>query len=92
MSQAACSNNSTDVLLNQSQTDIKIDPHHKVRVQMLVKNQYGEILQECKKNFSPSYFRRGIKKWFWNHGMSGFEIKPDGRPNYVTAVGVFHTY
>jgi len=91
MSQVACSNHSTNVLINQPQKGLKIDPNYKVRTTFFVKNQYGEILHECKKNFSPSYYLRGIRKWFFNHGVSVFEIEPEGRPNYVIAVGIYET-
>ena len=93
MSQSACSNNSTNVLINQPQTAIKIDPNTKVRAHLLVKNQYGEILHACKKNFSPSYYRRGIRKWFFDHGIvkdADIDIEPTGQ-NFVVAVGIYQT-
>lgn len=91
MSQAACSNNSTGVLPNQSPDVLKIDHSYKIRVQLIVKNQYGEILHERIRYFGQSYFKRGIRKWFFDHGVSEFKIRPDVRPNHVIAAGIYST-
>lgn len=74
-------------------TNLNIDSHYKVRVTFFVVNQFGETLKECKKQFSPSYYKRGIKKWFFNHGIvkqEEIEIKPAGQ-NAVIAVATYAT-
>jgi len=93
VNEISCSNHSTNVLINQPQKDLKIDPNYKVRAHLLVKNQYGEILHACKKNFSSSYYRKGIRKWFFDHGIvkdADIEIEPTGH-NFVIAVGIYET-
>jgi len=79
------SNNSTDVLIKQGG---KIDPHHKIDVTFFIKNQYGEIIEERKCRLSPSYYKRGIKRWFGRYGIKKFEIRLHPQ-NHVIAIGFY---
>lgn len=82
------SNNSTDVLRKQGW---KIDPHHKIDVTFFIKNHFGEIIEERRCRLSPSYYKRGLKRWFLNYGIKEFKVRLEPRQNHVVAIGIIQT-
>ena len=69
---------------------LDIDQNRKVRVIFCVIDQSGAKLHEVKKNLSPSYLRRGIKKWFIEKGVDLEDVViSQTSPSHLVAVGFY---
>lgn len=69
---------------------LDIDPNRKVRITLYVIDKRGVRLHGVKKNLSPSYLRRGIKKWFIEKGVDLEDVViSQTSPSHLLAVGFY---